>query len=91
MSAVHNESASRFEMPFEGHLCVAQYRLIDGVMWLTHTEVPPPLRGRGLAAHVVQAALDYARAHGLKVRPACSYVHSYMRRHPEAHDLMEAH
>jgi predicted GNAT family acetyltransferase len=88
---VHNEKASRFEMGVQGQFCVAQYRLIDGVMWLTHTEVPPALRGRGIAARVVQAALDHARAHGLKVRPACSYVHSYMRRHPEAHDLMEAH
>jgi predicted GNAT family acetyltransferase len=90
-TVVHNEIASRFEMPAQGQLCIAQYRLIDGVMWLTHTEVPPALRGRGHAAHVVKAALAHARAHGLKVRPACSYVHSYMRRHPEAHDLMEAH
>jgi predicted GNAT family acetyltransferase len=88
---LHNAKAERFELPAQGRLCIAQYRLIDGVMWLTHTETPPQLRGHGLAAHVVQAALDHARAHGLKVRPACSYVRSYMRRHPETHDLMEAH
>jgi predicted GNAT family acetyltransferase len=40
---------------------------------------------------VVKAALEHARAHGLKVRPACSYVSSYMRRHPETRDLLEAH
>ena len=90
-AVVHNEKAARFEMRVQGQLCIAQYRLIDGVMWLTHTEVPPALRGLGFAARVVKAALDHARARGLKVRPACSYVHSYMRRHPEAHDLMEAH
>jgi predicted GNAT family acetyltransferase len=91
MTAVdHNESASRFEMRVQGELCVAAYRLIDGVMWLTHTEVPPQLQGRGHAAHVVKAALDHARAHGLKVRPACSYVRSYMRRHPETRDLLES-
>jgi uncharacterized protein len=91
LSALHNEKASRFEMRVQGQLCIAQYRLIDGVMWLTHTEVPPHLQGRGHAAHVVKAALDHARAHGLKVRPACSYVHGYMRRHPETRDLLEAH
>jgi uncharacterized protein len=90
-AVVHNDRASRFEMRVQGQVCIAQYRLIDGVMWLTHTETPPQLRGLGLAAHVVQAALDHARTHGLKVRPACSYVHSYMRRHPEAQDLMETH
>jgi hypothetical protein len=87
----HNEKASRFEMRVNGKTCLAQYHLIDGVMWLTHTETPPQLQGRGHAARVVKAALDHARAHGLKVRPACSYVASYMRRHPETRDLLEAH
>jgi predicted GNAT family acetyltransferase len=86
----HNEAASRFELPVGDRLCIAAYHLIDGVMWLTHTEVPPALRNRGLAEHVVQAALDHARANGLKVKPACSYVRSYMRRHPESRDLLAA-
>jgi predicted GNAT family acetyltransferase len=85
---VHNEGALRFELRLPGLLCIAQYRLIDGVMWLTHTETPPAMRGRGLAAQVVRAALDHARAHGLKVRPACSYVRTYLRRHPESQDLL---
>jgi len=85
---VHNEPASRFELRVQGQACIAQYRLVDGVMWLTHTETPPALRGRGLAALVVRAALDHARAHGLKVRPACSYVRTYLRRHPETQDLV---
>ena len=89
-AAVHNAAASRFEMRVQGLLCIAQYRLIDGVMWLTHTEVPANLQGRGHAARVVRAALDHARTHGIKVRPACSYVSSYLRRHPEARDLLEA-
>lgn len=86
---VHNESAARFELRLPQGLCFAAYRLVDGVMWLTHTETPPPLRGRALAAAVVRAALDHARAAGLKVQPACSYVRSYMRRHPETRDLLE--
>jgi len=86
---VHNEAASRFELPVHGQLSFAKYHLIDGVMWITHTETPPALQGRGLAARVVRAALDHARAHGLKVRPACSYVRTYLRRHPEMQDLVE--
>jgi hypothetical protein len=85
---VHNEAASRFELRVLGQLCIARYHLIDGVMWLTHTETPPSLRGRGLAAQVVRAALNHARAHGLKIRPACSYVRTYVRQHPEARDLV---
>jgi predicted GNAT family acetyltransferase len=39
---------------------------------------------------MVKAALDHARAHGLKVAPVCSYVRAYMRRHPETQGLLEA-
>lgn len=85
---VHNAGASRFELRAQSQLCIAQYQMIDGVMWLTHTETPPALRGRGFAAKVVRAALDHARAHGLKVRPACSYVRTYLRRHPDTQDLV---
>jgi hypothetical protein len=87
---LHNEAASRFELRVQGQVAFAQYHLVDGVMWITHTETPPPLQGRGLAARVVRAALDHARAQGLKVRPACSYVRAYLRRHPEQQDLVAA-
>ena len=83
----HNPAASRFETSVEGRLCVADYRLAGKVMALTHTYVPPPLEGRGIAAALVAAALAHARAAGLRVRPDCSYVERYMRRHRETLDL----
>ena len=85
---LHTDAAARFELHVDGRLSFAQYQLIDGVMWLTHTETPPALRGHGLAAQVVRAALQHARAHGLEVRPACSYVRAYLRRHGEWQDLV---
>jgi len=36
----------------------------------------------------VQALLDHAQAHGLKVLPLCSYARAYMRRHPETAALL---
>jgi predicted GNAT family acetyltransferase len=84
----HDPTASRFEATVEGQACVAQYRIYGKVMMLTHTGVPKALRGRGIAAALVQAALDHARAKGLKVRPDCSYAEAYMQRHPETLDLL---
>jgi uncharacterized protein len=84
----HNTAASRFEATIEGHLCVCHYRVLGKTMMLTHTGVPAALRGRGIAALLVQAALDHARATGLKVRPDCSYAEVYMQRHPETLDLL---
>ena len=87
---VHNTSASRFETRVDGLLCVADYRVRGDIMIMPHTEVPAALRGHGIAAALVAAALDWARAHKLKVDPRCSYVASYMRRHSETQDLMAA-
>jgi uncharacterized protein len=84
----HNAAASRFETTVDGHLCVADYQLHDGVMTMTHTLVPPVLEGRGIAAALVAAALAHARAAGLRVRPACSYVARYMQRHRDTLDLL---
>ncbi len=83
----HNTGQHRFECTVEGHLCVADYRLADGVMHMTHTGVHPSLEGRGIAAALVAAALAHARARGLKVNPVCSYVRAYMQRHPDSQSL----
>ena len=86
----HHPERSRFEARVDGQLSVADYRLADGVLRMTHTGVPPAQRGRGIAARLVAAALEHARHEGLKVDPLCSYVRLYMRRHPETQDLLAA-
>ena len=88
VKVTHNAAQSRFEAEVDGRLSVADYRLRGSVMVMTHTGVPFEQRGHGIAAALVEAALEHARARGLKVDPACSYVDQYMRRHPETHDLL---
>lgn len=80
----HLPDRGRFQAVVDGETCVADYRLADGVIAITHTGVAPRLEGRGIAAALIQAVLDHARSHGLKVRPLCSYAEAYMRRHPES-------
>jgi predicted GNAT family acetyltransferase len=85
---VHNAAHQRFEAIVDGMLCRSDYRMSGGAMMLVHTEVPPGLQGRGIAAALVRATLEYAREHGHKVVPACSYVRTYMRRHPDTAGLL---
>ncbi len=88
-SLVRNNTAlSRFELDAGAATAVAHYRLRGGVMTFTLTEVPPQLRGRGIASRLIQGALETARAQGLKVVPRCSFVESYIARHPEFADLL---
>jgi len=85
----HNTAASRFEAAVGDGIAECVYRPSPGLMNIVHTEVPPRSEGRGVAAALVKAALAHARAQGWRVRASCSYVRSYMRRHPETQDLLE--
>jgi len=85
----HNEAAHRFEASLDGALARCVYQRTGNVLRAHHTEVPRAFEGRGIAAALVAALLDYADRHGLKVEPACSYVRGYMKRHPESQHLLE--
>jgi hypothetical protein len=85
----HDSAAMRFHAAVDGGEAECVYRLAGTLMNIVHTEVPPQAEGRGIAAALVRAALDHARAMGWQVRPSCSYVRSYMRRHPDTKDLLE--
>jgi uncharacterized protein len=64
------------------------YRLNGDVIWLIHTEVPEAFSGQGHASTLARSALDDARARGLRVKPDCPYVRSYIQKHPEYADLV---
>ncbi len=84
----HNPAAQRFEVDLGDALAVLDYRLEAGRMVFTHTGVPRAYEGRGIASALVRAGLTYAREHGYKVVPVCSFVVAYLRRHPEYADLV---
>lgn len=84
----HHPTERRFECTVDGLLCVAEYQPQGGEWVMTHTFVPAELRGRGLAEKLVRAALDHARAHGIRIVPACSYVDAFVRRHAEYQRLL---
>ena len=60
----------------------------DGALVAHHTGVAPELEGRGIAAALVNHAVAYAREHGLKIEPRCSYVAAAFRRHPAWSDVL---
>jgi hypothetical protein len=85
----NNEENSQFETTIDGHLALAAYDLQDpDRIIFTHTEVPEALAGRGIAGVIVKFGLDHAREKKLTVVAQCSYVASYIKRHPEYQDLV---
>jgi len=83
-----NLARRRYEFDVEGGEALAFYRLADGVMTFTHTEVPAALRGRGLGSQMMRAVPENVRAQGLRVVPACPFVADFIDRHPEFADLL---
>jgi len=82
-----NAERHRFELDLDGHTAFSEYRRADGVLTIMHTEVPKELNGRGIGSKLVRGLLDIARSQGLKVRPLCPFVASYMDKHAEYADL----
>ena len=66
------------------------YQLTGDRLTLEQTEVDPAYGGQGHAATLARGALDDARARELSVVPSCSYVASYIGKHPEYADLVAA-
>jgi len=86
---IHNEVNHRFEVQLgNGTYAQLAYMRKNGSFVLTHTEVPPPWEGRGIAAELTRVALEYARQHGLSVVPSCPYVQYYLDRHAEYQSLV---
>ena len=87
MDIRHDPGSRRFATEADGHSAHVEYELAGQVMTITHTIVPAQIGGRGIAGALVQAAVEHARAQGLKVAPHCSYADAWMRKHPQYEDL----
>lgn len=90
IAVINNEKAHRFEAAVNGLYALLTYRRYPDKIIFDHTEVPQPLEGKGLAAKLTRTGLDFARANHLRVVPLCPYTAAYIRRHPEAQDLVSA-
>lgn len=74
----HLHDKHRFAITVEGHDAFVSYLLSGNALIIEHTYVPKPLRGRGLASQLVQAAYDYAHEKDLICQATCSYAASWL-------------
>jgi predicted GNAT family acetyltransferase len=89
MTVEHDAVSHRFTLAAPGGTAVLAYAAAGaGLLELYSTYVPPADRGRGVAASLVQAAVEYARTEGYRIIPSCWYVAQWLRHHPEHADLL---
>lgn len=78
MSVQHQTQQCCFIFQADGVAARLDYRLFQAegqpAVDFYHTFVPPEFRGRGIAALLTSAALEWARQQQLKIHASCSYV-----------------
>jgi uncharacterized protein (DUF924 family) len=79
-----------FEARLDGHAIELDYLQRGDQLVFHHTGTAPALRGLGLAAQIVEHALQWAAPQGLQLIPSCSYVAAYLGRYPRWQRLQEA-
>ncbi len=55
---------------------------------IDHTEVGDELRGQGAGKQMVEKAVAYARAKGIKIIPLCPFARSVFDKNPELRDTL---
>ena len=84
-----NPAESRYELQLGDQVAAfAVYELDGDTLTLTHTEVLPGNEGGGLGSRLAKFALDDVRSRGLHVLPLCSFMKTWIERHPGYADLV---
>ena len=62
----------------------------DNVLWVKHTFTDPSLRGQGIAAQLVDAAVEKATHDQQLIMPVCPYVVSKFDKEPDKYQHIDA-
>ena len=85
---IDNKDVHNFEMYVNSQRSFIDYQRKDDTVYLLHTEVPEQQSGEGIASELVGKTLEYLHKNQLKMVPSCSYVRTFLRRHPEWNHLL---
>jgi uncharacterized protein len=89
LEIIRNEDKGRFELEVEGHVAFIEYMItIQGIIFLTHTEVPKALNGKGVGSAIVTKTLNWIKEKGYPLAPLCPFVAAYVKRHPEWKEIL---
>lgn len=80
---VNNFEANQFEFHIEGSIAKVEYKKKDDKIYLTHTEVPDELEGKGIGSALAHATLEEVSRLDLTLVVLCPFIAKYIDRHPE--------
>ena len=83
-----NTEQNQYEFHVGDELSKVEYIRVQDKIYLTHTEVPPSLAGRGIGSALIGAVLSDIKEKGLTLVPLCPFVALYLQRNPEWKELV---
>lgn len=85
---INNEDGKQFELHIDGKIAKIEYIRAKEKIYLTHTEVPKGMEGKGIGTDMIRQALEIIKEQGLTLVPLCPFVALYLKRHPEWKSLV---
>lgn len=83
---INNKESAQYEFHIDNYIPKIEYVIkssSDEVIYLTHTEVPYEMKGRGIGSLLVEKTLADIDENGMYVVPLCSFVASYISKNPQ--------
>lgn len=86
---IDNTEEKQFEFHIGKHKPLIEYIISkNGEIYLTHTEVPVELEGKGVGSQLVKKVLTEIEKRKLRLVPMCPFVAGYIQKHPEWKSLI---
>lgn len=87
-----NETKGSFYVELDGKVVGEMtYSIANpNLIIIDHTEVGEELKGKGAGVQMLNAAVEYAREHQIKIIPLCPFVKSVFDKKEEIRDVLSA-
>lgn len=81
---IDNSPENRYEFRIGEEIAKIEYiKTKNNEIYLTHTEVPVSLEGRGIGSQLIEKTLQNIELQGLRLVPFCPFVAGYIQKHPD--------
>jgi hypothetical protein len=85
----HDKGSGQFTMDINGDIAKVVYRLDNDKMYLTYSEVPFKLRGKGYGKELVEGTFEKLTKEGYKAVAVCSYIRAVAKRSEKWNSIIE--
>ena len=81
---IDNEERHQYEFHIGKYVPKIKYiKTKNGEIYLTHTEVPVALEGKGVGSQLAEKVLKDIEKQELRLVPLCPFVAGYIQKHPD--------